>query len=294
MMLNKMMKHYFPFILIFLFSCKTEMKNEKEIFLSLNEHKIHVKSSGSGSPIIFAHGGYLDLDMWNPQVKEFEGKHQLIRFSDLGHGKTENSNQPLFGYEIINELTKSYPNDKFVLVGLSWGAMLCVDFALNYPNKVEKLILVSPGLNGWPYFKDSLAAKNNKLRQAAIKFADTLKAAELFHQNWVIGPKRSKNELHDTFYSTSLNMIYKNMRNHWQEEWSDLDTNTARSRLENIQAPTYILVGKKDAEDIILIAEEYHQRIKKSNKIELDSVAHLINLEDEARFNKVLANILNE
>ena len=288
------MKSIFIIIILLSISCRESDNGEKEIFLNKSQHKIHVKTEGKGAPIIFAHGGYLDLEMWEPQVKEFKATNKIIRFSDLGHGKTVRAKNSIYGYEIINNVTTQYPDEKFVLVGLSWGAMLCVDFALNYPNKVEKLILVSPGLNGWPYFKDSLAANNYKLRQNAVDDLDTLKAAKLFHQNWVVGPRRQKNELNEAFYLESLDMITRNMRNHWQENWSDLDTIKARTRLEDIMPPTYIIVGEYDAEDILLIAEEYHKRIKNSKKIEIDNVAHLLNMENPARFNEILRDILND
>ena len=284
----------FVILVLFPASCKNTAYVETESYVNKNQHKVHIKTTGKGVPIIFVHGGYLDLEMWNPQVEEFRKTNHIIRFSDLGHGKTVGSKSSIAGYEIINELTILYPNEKFVLVGLSWGSMLCVDFALNYPHKVEKLVLVSPGLNGWAYFKDSLALKNYKSRQNAITNSDTLKAAKLFHRNWVIGPKRQEYELDKSFYSESLDMIFRNMRNHWLEEWSSLDTIVARTRLESIKSPTYIIVGQYDAEDILLIAEEYHQRIENSKKIKMGNVAHLLNMENPIRFNEILKEILNE
>jgi len=281
-------------ILVLLVSCKNSGQSKKESFINLNGNKIHVKTSGNGRPIIFVHGGYLDLEMWNSQIMELKDTYQTIRFSDLGHGKTISSKKPIFGYDIINELTNKYPYDKFVLVGLSWGAMLSVDFALNYPDKVDKLILVSPGLNGWTYFQDSIASRNNKLRQKSIEDSDTLKAAKLFHQNWVIGPRRKKSDLDSRFYVHSLEMITKTMRKHKLENWSQLDTIPAITRLENIQPKTYIIIGREDATDILLIAEEYHKRINHSKKIELDSVAHLLNMETKAKFNRILKEILDE
>ena len=284
----------FVILVLFPASCKNVAYVETESYVNKNQHKVHIKTTGKGVPIIFVHGGYLDLEMWDPQVEEFRKTNHIIRFSDLGHGKTVGSKSSIAGYEIINELTILYPNEKFVLVGLSWGSMLCVDFALNYPHKVEKLVLVSPGLNGWAYFKDSLALKNYKSRQNAIANSDTLKAAKLFHRNWVIGPKRQGYELDKSFYSESLDMIFRNMRNHWLEEWSSLDTIVARTRLESIKSPTYIIVGQYDAEDILLIAEEYHQRIENSKKIKMGNVAHLLNMENPIRFNEILKEILNE
>lgn len=143
------MMKYTIFILtaILLPSCTSPaLDQEQEALIEVAGNKIHTKRVGTGQPIVLAHGGYLNLDMWDPQVDEFSKTHTLIRFSDLGHGESIHAGDKIFGYEIINELIKDGPDQEVILMGLSWGAMLCVDFALNYPEKVEKLILVSPGV----------------------------------------------------------------------------------------------------------------------------------------------------
>ncbi|NNE76315.1 MAG: alpha/beta hydrolase [Pricia sp.] len=282
-------------ILIITISCnQSKSLNESEYYLTLENHEIHVKHIGKGSPILFAHGGYLDLEMWNSQIDAFKNSHKLIRFTDLGHGQTIRSGKSIYGYNIIESLTRKYPYEKFDLVGLSWGAMLCVDFALKYPERVNKLILVSPGLNGWSYFKDSLALKNYNQRQKAIERNDISEAGKLFHQTWAIGPRREQENIDKSFRSESFEMILKNMQNHWLENWSELDTVQAISRLEQIESPTYVIIGDQDAQDIHLIAEEYTTRIKNAKKMVVSNFAHLVNMEDPKRFNTLLQDILKE
>jgi 3-oxoadipate enol-lactonase len=57
--------------------------------------------------------------------------------------------------------------------------------------------------------------------------------------------------------------------------------------------PTYIIIGSDDAEDILLIAEEYNNRMPQSQKIVVKDAAHLINMEQPERFNAILRSILN-
>ena len=249
------MKFIIPILLLGLLSCSNPLETEN--FLNYNGNQIHYKTIGKGQELFFLHGGFLDLSMWDSQVEEFQEERKIIRFSDLGHGKTKAS-KPIYGYRIIEKLSKSTELEPAILVGLSWGAMLSVDFTLHNPNKVDKLILVSPGLSGWNYFKDSLAAKNNALRQIANKNNRIEDAAKLFHHNWVIGTKRSASDLEEDFYTKSLAMINSNMKAHWKKEWSKLDTIPAITRLEEIKVPCYIIIGDQDALDIQLIANLYH------------------------------------
>lgn len=289
------MKPSLIFMFIIFLACSDSKKTEDvNSFKNIGGNKIHFKIEGEGKEIVMVHGGYLDLDMWQLQVDEFKDDWKIIRFSDLGHGKTISSGQPIFGYDIIGELSNATSDNPTVLMGLSWGAMICIDFALNHPQKVEKLILVSPGLSGWDYFQDSIAGKNYQLRQIATANNKISKSAELFHQNWVVGPRRSKEDINNEFFNSSLEVIKKNMKEHWQQEWSELDTIPAIKRLDQIKVPTYIIIGNHDGEDIKMIAETYEKLIPNSKIIIIEDVAHLINLENALEFNKLLREILNE
>jgi len=220
-------------------------------------------------------------------------QYEILRFSDLGHGQTKTQGtEEIYGYHIIERLSSATTENPTTLIGLSWGAMLCVDFALHYPDRVKKLILLSPGLNGWDYFHDSLALANNILRQKATLQNDIGEAAFLFHKNWVVGPRRKTTELEETFYRNSLDLITANMEGHWKEDWSLLDSIPAIENLENIDIPTFIIIGDQDAQDIKLIAEIYDEKVPHSEKIILENVAHLLSMEQPKVFNEVLLRIL--
>ncbi|CAM3383450.1 alpha/beta fold hydrolase [Aequorivita lipolytica] len=119
-------------------------------YLNIKDHKIYFETSGSGQSLILIHGGYLDHDIWNNQVTYLNNNgFKTIIFDDLGHGNTRNGREELYGYEIIEQLRTHLKLGKISLVGLSWGAMLSVDYTLKYPQNVDKLVLISPGMNGW-------------------------------------------------------------------------------------------------------------------------------------------------
>lgn len=281
-------------ILSLLVSCQPattaeESNPQEESYLMLDGHKIHYKTEGEGKPLLFVHGGYLNLDMWDRQADFFTQKgFQVIRFSDLGHGLTEQADSSSLGYEIIDAVATKCTDQKLTLIGLSWGGMLCVDYALQYPDKVEKLVLVAPGLHGWEYFQDSVAAQNYAARQEAIKQNDTIRAAQLFQKNWVIGPRRDASNLKMKLLKQTQNMILHTFRNHWQEDWSRLSPTPAIDRLDEIKTPTLIFTGDQDAEDILMIGKKYDTDIPNSRLTHLGEIAHCINMETPNRFNKLL------
>lgn len=73
-----------------------------------------------------------------------------------------------------------------------------------------------------------------------------------------------------------------------------MDTIPAITSLEQINIPTYIIVGNQDAKDIDLIAKTYDQRLPDSKLIVMDGVAHLLTMENPTEFNRIFREILNE
>ena len=84
------MKRIILFILITIFACKPGEKSAIDSYLKVGNARIHYKVNGDGEPVLFIHGGYLDLSMWDSQIEDLSkaGFH-VIRYSDIGHGKTE-------------------------------------------------------------------------------------------------------------------------------------------------------------------------------------------------------------
>ena len=274
-------------------NCKQATPDVFEEFFFFQDHQIHYKISGKGKPVLFLHGGYLNVDAWDKQTEFLlHEPYQCISYSDFGHGQTITGTQIPASADLIDSLTKFITTEKLTLVGLSWGAMLAVDYVLRFPDRVEKLVLVSPGLHGWNYFQDSIARENNQLRKLATQDGDTLKAVELFHQNWVVGPRRQRQALSPEFDRLSFEMISKTMHQHWQADWSKLDSIPAINRLETIDCPTLIIYGEHDAEDIFQIVNLYQQKINHASVVKMDGVAHSLNMENPDEFNQLLLTFL--
>ena len=95
-------------------------------------------------PLVFVHGVGLDHQMWSPQINNLN-EFSTLTYDLLGHGKTRNIREKLtlkdFSQQLLDLL--DYINiDKINLVGFSLGSLISLDFASNYQNKIEKLILI--------------------------------------------------------------------------------------------------------------------------------------------------------
>ena len=294
-----MVQHYLFLVLLNLWCVNTpdlfeHHENPQKNYITVKDHKIYYETSGNGSPVLLIHGGYLDHTMWDKQVKFLNKRgYMTIRFDDMGHVKSISGIQTIFGHEIVRELLETLKIDEVCIVGLSWGSMIAVDFALQFPDKAKKLILLSPGLSGWEYFKDKAAKRNFEQRQIAKKNNDKKAFVEYFQKNWTDGPQSDSLRIGIGIRQQIEHMIQYNATHHWNKNWSELMVPPDIGRLSDLKAETLIVTGNLDALDIHMIAEKFNSSVENSKWIKISNVTHTLNLEKPLKLNKILLRFLD-
>ena len=101
----------------------------------------------SESKIVFLHGLLGSSNYWDQVAPQLSLKHQLVMLDLLGFG---DSPKPDSDYTVaehvsrIDEVIKiSIEKSPFVLVGHSMGTFLALDYTIEHPNQVQKLILIN-------------------------------------------------------------------------------------------------------------------------------------------------------
>jgi 3-oxoadipate enol-lactonase len=107
----------------------------------------------AGDPaIVLLHGLLFDGGMWRGQVEPLSAFGRVLVFDGPGHGKSEPP--PRFMLEehadAIFDAFGDLKVDRAVLVGLSWGGMLAMRFALQHPGNVAGLALLDTSANEEP------------------------------------------------------------------------------------------------------------------------------------------------
>jgi pimeloyl-ACP methyl ester carboxylesterase len=125
-------------------------------FLQLKDAELYYEVHGRGRPMVFLSETACDAEVWKShQVEEFSRDHQVILHDYRGTGR---SGKPSIDYS-----TKMFCDDtaalmdhlgaeKAVVVGHSMGGRIAQLLALEYPDKVDRLILASTGA-GFPATK---------------------------------------------------------------------------------------------------------------------------------------------
>jgi pimeloyl-ACP methyl ester carboxylesterase len=127
-------------------------------FIEINDVNIHYKEAGSGDKtFILLHPFGGSTYSWREVMDEFAKYGRVIAYDRPAFGLTErpmpddwesNPYGMKANVEILRGLLDAFSVDKAILVGNSAGGGVAVAFALEYPERVEDLILVDPGVGG--------------------------------------------------------------------------------------------------------------------------------------------------
>jgi pimeloyl-ACP methyl ester carboxylesterase len=124
---------------------------------------------GVGIPILFVHGGHTSSRFTLPHKGLDTDKFQLITPSRPGYGGTplKNKKTPRDAGSLFVSLLDSLNIQKAIIYGISAGGLTALEIAGNFPERVEKLILVSAASMPW-------LDKNNKIYRLSKIFFSPL------------------------------------------------------------------------------------------------------------------------
>ena len=108
-------------------------------------------SSGSGQPLIFLHGAGAGAVTWYPSIGALSQHFHVIVPDIVGYGESDKPNasydRPYFS-NWLKEFLLSLNISKASIAGLSQGGAIALQFTLDNPDMVEKLVLVDSGALG--------------------------------------------------------------------------------------------------------------------------------------------------
>ncbi len=99
---------------------------------------------GQGQPMVLLHGNGENSSYFVHQIAHFSKSYRIIAIDTRGHGQSPRGERP-FAIKQFAEDLKDFLDarniTKAVILGFSDGGNIALEFALKYPERVEKLIL---------------------------------------------------------------------------------------------------------------------------------------------------------
>jgi 3-oxoadipate enol-lactonase len=261
-------------------------------FFETGTAKLYYEKAGSGRPVVMIHGGLLNASMWDDQFEEFARRYRVIRYDARGHGRSTSEPDTFSHHEDLRALVEGFALEKPVIIGLSMGGYVAIDFALEYPDLPGALVLVSPGLSGYEFKSREFIDFSNRIGVAA-QSEDIEAIVEAFQTAWTDGPRRGPDEIDPTVREKVRAMVNENVER-WDErnaEYRPLPL--AIERLDGLSVPVLALVGNLDMPGIREIVELVESEALDARMVMMPGVAHMINMEKPDEFNRIVLEFLD-
>lgn len=248
--------------------------------------------TGDGPTIVLIHAGIADRRMWDDQIPAFSRNHRVLRYDLRGYGESDIPPEPFAHPDDLAGLMRHLRIQQAHILGISQGGQVAIEFALAYPEKVTSLIRVSSGV-GEQEPSDVLQRAWKEMEQAE-ETEGLGEVLELELRLWVDGPNRSPKAVESRVRDRVREMngaLFARIAEHEAAEEKPLDP-PAVERLEEIQAPTLIIIGDQDVPDVLAIAQLMEARISNSRMVIIPQAAHMVSMERPDEFNRVVLDFL--
>ncbi len=116
--------------------------------ISIHGHTVSYRSSGSGPVVVLIHGMAGSSTTWEPILDQLAEHCTVLAPDLLGHG---DSAKPRGDYSLgahassIRDLMMALGHERATIVGQSFGGGVAMQFAYQYPDRCERLVLVASG-----------------------------------------------------------------------------------------------------------------------------------------------------
>ena len=235
-------------------------------------------------PAVLLHGLGADRRIWLYQVPAFCARVPTLLVDLRGHGR---SSAPPGDWSVtdmardIVRLLRHLGIERGHLVGLSLGGMIAQQFALDYPYATASLVLADT-VGGIPATFQSTA-------QEQLQFIENHSMAEVAKARIT---KAFTDDVDPLMRGHLIETVSLNDKDAYQRAARAAFAFSPRGRLEDIAAPTLVVVGEGDRTFPLAAMEELAKRIRGARLVRIPGAGHISNMERPQEFNRAVLEFL--
>jgi pimeloyl-ACP methyl ester carboxylesterase len=183
---------------------------------------------GAGSPLVLLHGGFGSVEMFGPNVELLAARHRVIGVDLQSHGRSPVSDRPMRFETMADDIAALITHlelERAAIMGFSVGGAVALRTAIQHPQLVERLVLVSAVFkrSGWhPEMTAGMDAMGPHV-------AEPLKQSPMYEAYVRIAPRKEDWPVLVTQLTTALKIDY---------DWS--------SDVARLPMPVMLVVGDAD------------------------------------------------
>ncbi len=273
-------------------------------WLNLEGLRVHYLAAGEkGPPVVLLHGGSVDCARlsWGQAMGPLAQRFRVYAPDWPGYGQ---SDEPKIQYTtqyfvgFLGRLLDALSLERVSLVGLSMGGAISLSFALQFPGRVEKLVLVnSYGFQDKaPWHKLSyILTRLSFLSEPLLRLLVKSRTLVQWSLRWVASnPEAISEELLNEIYEQARKEGIRKAFACWARSelfWDGVHTNLT-DQLSLLNVPTLIVHGGRDRIVPVCYARRAHERIKDSRLYVFSDGGHWTPREKPEEFNQLIMQFL--
>jgi len=127
---------------------EAKYQNEHSRYIDIDGLRVHYRDEGRGPTLLLIHNELGSLHSWDGWVEEIGGHYRIVRMDLPGFGLTGAGSVHDYGrsatVDFLSRFIDELELENINLVGSSYGGFTAWNYALDNPDNVNKLILLSP------------------------------------------------------------------------------------------------------------------------------------------------------
>lgn len=272
-------------------------------WVTVGGEPMNVVEMGEGPAIVFVHGLSGSWSNWLEQMPVFAASHRVIAMDLPGFGASPMPREPITisAYaRVLDGMLDTLDVSAATLVGNSMGGFVSAELAIAYPQRVERLVVVSPA--GISTYRNRNVVRVEPYMRRAAPILAAYTGWTAARSDWVARRPGLRN--------ISLGLVTRHpsrlpaplaaelMRGagkpgFMQALRANIDY-PLRERLPEIACPTLIVWGDQDKVIPMKDASVFEELIPNSRKVIFEDTGHLSMIERPAAFNELLDEFVAE
>lgn len=260
----------------------------------VNGINMYYEVHGQGEPLILIMGSFGSLEAWSLQIHAFQKHYEVIVFDNRGIGRTDKSPEPYSIATMADDTVSLMDHlgiDKAHVLGMSLGGPVAQDIAINYPQRVKRLVLicsfaVSDGTNLHTDMIKAFGAEEGR-QQVDLRGIDFLEIMKT-----TVSLAFNDKLLRDSLLAQAESWFKQFDIEGFVRQWEAVASYNALDRLNRIEARTLVLTGTEDRIINPHSSEVIAGLIPNSRLVKIEDGSHAFFMEMSDRFNTEVLDFL--
>jgi pimeloyl-ACP methyl ester carboxylesterase len=215
-------------------------KSDHKGYVAASGVRYYYEVHGQGEPLLLLHGGLGSIEMFGPVLTKLAATRQVIAVDLHGHGRTQLGNRKISLLDQGDDMAtivEALGYKKVDAMGYSLGGGVALRLAVQHPERVRRLVVVSAGFAQSGFHREMLPMQ----AQLGAAMADMMKETPMYKSYVAIAPDAAE-------FPVLLDRMGEYMRQPY--DWSE--------DVKKLQMPVMLVFGDSDMFRPEHMVEFYH------------------------------------